>query len=203
MIHLKLLLLTLLLSSGMAFGQDQIIEIEVADTIMSRADVFNYLIFVESQVGEKNVMKYLDNQKIEYRIGERSGSKGYDEYYMSFTSIEEIRNFNKSFQEDERIVQALSIGTYHEFTEDEISRLYHKIIKKGEGEAIKIAKAMGKIKVELVEAKYNMIETEKGGWTAYPPLSTGQSSLLTLPEDKQMKVKKSRMMTLRYRVDSK
>lgn len=192
-------LLILNLLSGITVGQEKFIELEITDTIMCKADIINYMILVQTKEGEEYIEKYLERNEIHNTKKQNNNPEGLHQFDISFSSGDEIELFYKQFRNEKIIFQSIPRGKDHVLKEEEIDRLYAKILAKGDKEVEQIARAMKKDKVELVEVKYKVLGDGAKKVTYTKGGVLGKFSM-DIPDEKNNKVEKSRTMILKYSV---
>jgi hypothetical protein len=195
-----ILLLVLLISANFAFGQDRYIEIEVTDTIMCKIDHVYYSVLVEEEKME-SVSKYLIKEDISFSSQIVTEFGDALQFIIDFNSNTALNEFNREFKGKSVIIQADLIDRTHELNEKELDILYRKLMTKGENEALKIAKAMDRNKVELLEVSYKVQDQAMGGFTLYPPLSAFNNLSTKIPEEGLKEIAISKTMVLKYKVN--
>ena len=195
-----ILLLILIISANFAFGQDRYIEIEVTDTIMCKIDHVYYSVLVEEEKME-SVSKYLIKEDISFSSQIVTEFGDALQFIIDFNSNTALNEFNREFKGKSVIIQADLIDRTHELNEKELDILYRKLMTKGENEALKIAKAMDRNKVELLEVSYKVQDQAMGGFTLYPPLSAFNNLSTKIPEEGLKEIAISKTMVLKYKVN--
>ncbi len=182
--------------------QDQIIEVEIKDSIACKIDMFQYKLSVYIGEGSTLLDKYLADNNIQYdKALFTIADINYLEYIVDFHSWAQVEAL-KQISEDQSVeIAGEMLGTFHELTADEIDILYKKILESSTLEASKIAKVMGNKDLgEIRKIRYNANAVVRGTWRASPPFVHTKNNKIYIPKHKADTMQKERTLVIQYNV---